>query len=42
VEGRRREGVFLIFIEPPFLPAFILNKMCDIIKSGVRTKKEFK
>ena len=27
---------------PPFLSTFVLNRMCDIIKSGVRTEKGFK
>ena len=26
----------------PFLSTFVLNKMCEIIKSGVRTEKGFK
>jgi hypothetical protein len=27
---------------PPFLSTFILNMICDIIKSGMRTEKGFK
>jgi hypothetical protein len=27
---------------PPYLSIFIVNKMCEIIKSGVRTNKGFK
>lgn len=27
---------------PPFFSTFVLNKMCNIIASGVRTAKRFK
>ena len=27
---------------PPFLSTFVLNKMCELIASGVRTEKGFK
>ena len=27
---------------PPFLSTFVLNKMCELITSGVRTAKGFK
>jgi hypothetical protein len=27
---------------PPYLSSFVLNRMCKIIKSGIRTEKRFK